>query len=153
MLDLHAAQWVDRDEYMVRDDARRFENWETNYAAKRGLGKAVDYALDLGVDRTWPYVQNLAGMLRDELETTGTVQIHDKGAVRGGIVTFTVDGLDAQQVQAALTDSSINTSISLPEYAQWDVSGRPLPPLVRASVHYYNTPGEIGRFLDALPTQ
>ena len=151
-LDLHAATWTSADTYEIRADAKRFENWETNYAAKLGLGTAVDYALDLGVDRTWPYVQHLADILRRELEATGKVQVHDKGAIRGGIVTFTVDGLDAEQVQAALAGSSINTSISLPEYAQWDVSGRPLPPLVRASVHYYNTTGEIARFLDALPT-
>ncbi len=151
-LDLHAATWTSADTYEIRADAKRFENWEANYAAKLGLGIAVDYALDLGVDRTWPYVQRLAATLRRELEVTGRAQVHDKGAVRGGIVTFTVDGLDAEEVQAALAGSSVNTSISLPEYAQWDASGRPLPSLVRASVHYYNTAGEIARFLDVLPT-
>ena len=151
-LDLHAATWTSADTYEIRADAKRFENWEANYAAKLGLGSAVDYALDLGVDRTWPYVQRLAATLRRELEVTGRVQVHDKGAVRGGIVTFTVDGLDAEEVHAALAGSSVNTSISLPEYARWDASGRPLPSLVRASLHYYNTAGEIARFLDALPT-
>src|ERR671910_1528300 len=33
-LDLHAAQWVATDRYEIRLDARRFENWETNYAGK-----------------------------------------------------------------------------------------------------------------------
>ena len=49
LLDLHAAEWITRDEYRIRGDARRFENWETNYAGKIGLGVAVDYALE-GVD-------------------------------------------------------------------------------------------------------
>jgi cysteine desulfurase/selenocysteine lyase len=150
-LDLHAATWTSVDSYEIRADAKRFENWETNYAAKLGLGVAVDYALELGVDRTWPYIQELAGMLRRELEATGTVDVYDKGAVRGGIVTFTVDGFDAEHVQAALAASYINTSISLPEYARYDLAGRRLPTLVRASVHYYNTPDEVARLLDALP--
>ena len=36
-IDLHAATWTARDEYALRPDARRFENWETNYAGKLGL--------------------------------------------------------------------------------------------------------------------
>ena len=44
-LDLHTATWTAADTYRIRPDARRLENWETNYAAKIGLGIAIDYAL------------------------------------------------------------------------------------------------------------
>src|SRR5690606_27850081 len=40
LIDLHAAEWISRDECRIRPDARRFENWETNYAAKIALGVA-----------------------------------------------------------------------------------------------------------------
>ena len=36
LLDLHAAEWQPDGSYPVRPDARRFENWETNYATKIG---------------------------------------------------------------------------------------------------------------------
>src|SRR5437868_534948 len=49
-LDMHAADWQADGSYRIRGDARRFENWETYYAGKIGLGVAVDYALELGVD-------------------------------------------------------------------------------------------------------
>ena len=49
-LDMHAADWQPDGSYRIRDDARRFENWETYYAGKIGLGVAVDYALEIGVD-------------------------------------------------------------------------------------------------------
>jgi hypothetical protein len=42
-LDLHAATWTGPGTYEIRGDARRFENWETNYAGKIGLGTAVEY--------------------------------------------------------------------------------------------------------------
>jgi cysteine desulfurase/selenocysteine lyase len=60
MIDHFAAPWVTPDSYRLRDDARRFESWESDHAARLGLGAAVDYALALGLDaiearcRTWP---------------------------------------------------------------------------------------------------
>ena len=41
MIDHYGAEWVARDQYRLRPDARRFENWENNYAARLGLGLAV----------------------------------------------------------------------------------------------------------------
>src|SRR6266700_3978860 len=67
LLDLHAAEWVARDRYVIRPDARRFENWETNYAGKIGLGVAIDYALQWGLDNTWRRIKNLAYRLRTRL--------------------------------------------------------------------------------------
>src|SRR3989454_6795670 len=52
-LDLHAATWVARDRYEMLPDARRFENWETNYAGKIGLATAIDYAMQWGLDNIW----------------------------------------------------------------------------------------------------
>jgi selenocysteine lyase/cysteine desulfurase len=63
-LDIRAADWVAPDRYEIRPDARRFENWETNYAAKIGLGVAIDYALDLGLEPIWARVSALADLLR-----------------------------------------------------------------------------------------
>ena len=52
-LDNHAAGWISPDRYEIRDDARRFENWETNFAGTVGLGVAIDYALGSGMDAIW----------------------------------------------------------------------------------------------------
>jgi selenocysteine lyase/cysteine desulfurase len=149
-LDLHAATWTSDSTYTIRSDAKRFENWETNVAAKLGLGAAVDYALEQGLENTWPRIQALADKLRRELRASDGVHGHDKGAVQGGIVTFTVDGRTADQVKSALSNAGINTSISLPEYARYDLVHRGLPAVVRASVHYYNTDAEIDQLLDVL---
>ena len=150
LLDLHAAEWVAPNRYVMRDDARRFENWETNVAGKLGLGAAIDYALDWGLEPIWERVSSLAERLREALGALPGVVVRDQGVVRCGIVSFTVDGADPTALRDALRAQNINVSVSPSEYTLIDMQARGLPAVVRASVHYYNTEEEIVRFCDAL---
>lgn len=149
-LDLHAAEWTGEHTYEVRADARRFENWETNYAGKLGLGAAVDYALDLGIEETSARLCGLGELLRLALDQIEGVAVHDKGVRRGAIVTFAVEGVDADDVFQQLGAQGINTSTSPAGHARLDLPHRGLPTLVRASVHYYNTEDEVDRFAKAV---
>ncbi len=149
-VDLHAADWTEDRGYQIRGDARRFENWETNYAGKLGLGAAIDYALDLDVATTWPRVRALGQQLRESLAAAPGVTVADKGVIKGGIVTFYLDGRDSVDVAAQLSTQRINTSTSPLGHARFDLPHRGLPTLVRASVHYYNSDDEIDRFVAAV---
>ena len=150
-LDLHAATWTAPDRYEIRPDARRFESWEVNYAAKIGLGVAVDYALSWGLEAINQRITTLADRLRELMSDVKGVSVHDEGRRRCGIVTFTVDGVSSQEVQQRLASTGVNVSVSLVEYARLDLPSRGLPDLARASVHYYNTEDELQRLIDALP--
>ena len=150
MLDLHAAKWTGRDTYEVRPDARRFENWETYYAGKIGLGVAVRYALGFGIEAIEHRVQRLADQLRHGLSEMVGVTVRDLGKVKCGIVSFTVDGLEAKEIQAPLRSNGINVSVSIQEYARLDLEVRNLPSVVRASVQYFNTEAEVARFCEVL---
>jgi cysteine desulfurase/selenocysteine lyase len=90
--------------------------------------------------------------LRDRLRAVSGVTVQDRGLRRCGIVTFTVDGVPAEQIQQRLSASGVNTSVSHASSAQFDLPRRGLTDLVRASVHYYNTEAEIDRLIDALPS-
>jgi cysteine desulfurase / selenocysteine lyase len=46
----------------------------------------------------------------------------------------------------------INVYVSVPEDTRLDFEARSLPPLVRASPHYFNTSEEIACFCDAVET-
>ena len=151
-LDLHAATWTAPDTYEIRPDTRRFENWETNYAGKIGLGVAVDYALSWGLGVIEARVTGLADRLREALTSLPGVHVHDQGQRRCGIVTFSIDGVAADKVQQQLATHRVNVSVSLVDYARLDLPHRGLPDLVRASVHYYNTDDELDRLIGALPT-
>ena len=149
-LDLHSAEWEADGSYSVRDDARRFENWETYYAGKIGLGVAADYALALGADEIWARLQQLAARLRDGLSGIDGVTVRDQGLIKAAIVTFTVDGVTAAEVQRALAAERINVNVQLNKYAWLDLGERGLDEVVRSSVHYYNTEDEVDLLVDAV---
>jgi selenocysteine lyase/cysteine desulfurase len=140
---------VGRDAFRIRDDARRFENWESNIAAKLGMGAAVDYALVWGLDRIWGRVQYLAALLRG-LDSIPGVPVRDKGVTRCGIVPFTVAGRAAAAIQDWLTARDMNVSWSSVASTRHDMEAWGLPAVVRASVHYYNSEEEIAQACDLL---
>jgi len=149
-IDVHAARWVARDRYELRADARRFENWETNYAGKVGLGAAAEYALAWGLDAIQARVTGLARELRTNLANVPGVGVHDLGREPCAIVTFTVAGVPADDVRAALSAQAINVSTSTAPNNRLDMEPRGLPDLVRASVHYYNDEEEVVRLVRAV---
>ena len=112
-LDLHSATWIAHDRYEMRSDARRFENWETNYAGKIGLATAIDYCMQWGLDNIWSRIQILSSQLRTQLSALPGVTIQDRGLTKCGIVTFTVEGLDPEEIQQQLTAQHINVSVSI----------------------------------------
>lgn len=144
MLDLHAAEWTSADGYRIRPDAKRFENWEKNYANHLGLGAAVDYALAIGLDRIWAQVERNSALLRERLSAIPGVQVRDLGEVKGGIVTFEVDGIAPDAVGARLrSDWKINTSASGVSSTRFDMESRGIRQVVRSSTHYFTTGEEI----------
>jgi len=150
LLDLHAAEWVDKDRYVMVPDARRFETWETNYAGKIGLAVAIDYALGWGMDTVWRRVKNLAYMLRSQLSPLPGVIVRDRGVTQCGIVTFTVEDKDPEEIRLALSRQHINVSVTRRESTLLDMDARGLETMVRASVHYFNSEEEVERFCRAV---
>ena len=149
-LDLHSATWTESDRYEVRRDAKRFEAWESSPALRLGLGAACRYATDLGLDLIWGRVSMLGELLRRSLQTVPGVTVHDKGSVKGGIVTFGVDGHPAAEVQLELAKRQINVSITSVYAARIDMEQRGLDEVIRASVHYFNTEDEITTTVGAI---
>ncbi len=150
MPDLHSATWVERDRYELRPDARRFENWEFNYAAIVGLGVAVDYALGWGLEAIEDRVVKLAHHLRLRLDEELGLPVYDLGARKCGIVTTALPGFATAEVRNRLHAQGINASYSTPNSTRIDAEKRDLPDLLRLSVHYYNDEDEIDRLIQAL---
>jgi cysteine desulfurase / selenocysteine lyase len=143
-LDLHSATWMP-DGYEVQESARRFEYWEKSYAGVLGLGAAIDYALDCGIDAIAERIGALAEYARGGLALVPGVQVHDRGTRRSGIVTLTKAGVPAAQLAAHVKGGGVNVSLSTPDYARRDFEAHGLDGVVRMSPHAYNTTEEIDR--------
>ena len=149
-IDLHSATWTGPDTYILDPTAKRFENWESFTAGRIGLMNAVRYARAIGLENIELRVTLLASALRFALSSIPGITLQDQGAQKCGIVTFTRHGEDAEAIRTRLHTANINVSTTNRSSALLDFDARGLTSIVRASVHYYNTEAEIGRFVDVL---
>ena len=160
-IDLHAATWTGPDTYALRNDARRFENWEANFAATLGLGVAVDYALALGIAPIWSRIDALARTLRAGLAAIPGVGLHDRGETLCGLVAFSIAGLRPEEIRHALRERlnrpngvadarPINVSTTTPMSVLLDSGNRTVKEWARASVHCYNSTEDLDEFLAAV---
>jgi selenocysteine lyase/cysteine desulfurase len=138
-----SAKWVDDTTYCLAEGARRFESFESSIASRIGLGVALEYALEIGLEAIAERVGALADDLRRRLESLPGVHVHDGGHHRSAIVTFTIDGQEPMAIQEQLVARHINCSVSRAPSARLDQDARGLPEVVRLSPHYYNTEDEI----------
>jgi cysteine desulfurase/selenocysteine lyase len=152
LMDSHTAEWVSENDFKIRNDARRFEVYEKNRALTLGLGKAIEYAMNIGIDRIWQRIQSLADLMRRQLEAIDEITVHDHGDQKCGIVTFSVNEIDSALVKSELGAKQINVSVGKAISTLIYMNKNHLNSVVRASVHYYNTEEEIKTLCDVLKT-
>jgi cysteine desulfurase/selenocysteine lyase len=150
MIDHFGADWVARDKYELRADARRFETWENAYALRAGLGAAFDYAEQLGIDAIEQRVGHLANHCRSLLGEHRNITLRDLGEHQCGIVSFSVDGADPAELVKQMGAAGFVIGASSAASTRLDAERRNLPTLLRMAPHYYNTEDEISRAVSQL---
>jgi selenocysteine lyase/cysteine desulfurase len=105
-----------------------------------GLDAALDFYLRVGPERIERRTLELADRLRNGLQKIKGVEIISPvhPALAGAIVTYSVPGMKAMQLQDELWKRK--------KYRVRAQSGAP----VRQSVHYYNSPEEIDGTLEVV---
>lgn len=151
-IDLHGAEWTGPDTYQLTNDARRYENWEFNYANVVGLGEAATYARACGLEWIERRVGELAAYARTSLGNLEHVRILDHGSRLGAIVSFTVDTRGAQELEwvGRLRTRSIHTSAIAPSSAVIDFESKRAAFGVRVSPHAFNLESEIDELVEAV---
>lgn len=138
VLDFFGAQLDGADNYKLRKDARRFEDWENAYALRAGLHAATDYALELGIHKIWKRVQIVSSKLREAISEIPKMHIADLGQKKSAIITCYHETKPATELKAFLEDKNILMTTASDHSAPWDGEKRKLPMRLRLSPHYYN---------------
>ncbi|GLY06275.1 aminotransferase class V-fold PLP-dependent enzyme [Actinoplanes sp. NBRC 101535] len=149
-VDTNGADWVTEDRYEQVATAARFEYWEFPYATLLGCAEAIRYARTVGIEAVAARTAALGARLRDRLAAIGGVRLLDRGADLAALVTFAVDGWDAEPFKAAMDRQGINSALSLREFAILDFGDKGVDWCLRLSPHYYNTEDEVDRVADAV---
>lgn len=142
-IDMHGARWTSPEHYEPVKTAARFEEWEAPYATVLGCAAAARYARQVGIEAIAERTPALAARLRCRLETIPGVRVLDRGPQLGALVTFAIDGWQAQPFKDAMDARRINSALSFREFAQYDFGGKDVDWCLRLSPHYYNTEDEI----------
>jgi selenocysteine lyase/cysteine desulfurase len=148
--DLRGADWIEGDLFQPAPGARRFENFESPVAMVLGMGRAAQYAQDLGLERIQERAWTLAASLRDRLAELDGVRVQDKGKELCAIVTVSTGENHPLDLLRALRKEGINTSRAGRDSAIFDFDEKGVDQVLRISPHYYNTEEELDAFVDAL---
>lgn len=149
-IDLRGAEWTGINAYRHREDAKRFEDWETAYALMAGSRIAVQYLLNLGIQEVQSRNEMLATYLRDKLSNTSGIQLQDKGLHPCSIVTFSMADQEPESLKQYFRENSVNIYTTAKSSAIIDFTQKGIEWVARVSPHYYNTEAEIDRFIQLL---
>jgi selenocysteine lyase/cysteine desulfurase len=131
------ADYSSRD-MALRQDAGRYECGTLNTIGCFGLKASLDLLLEIGQDETGPAILALADRIATGVQAKGYEILGNRTpANASGIVSFRKPGTDAPEIVRILKERKI---VAAPR-AGW----------VRTSPHFYISPAEIDRLIDALP--
>ncbi len=145
-----SAAWTSRDAYTLRDDTRVFEAWERSIVNQLGFGAAIDYLLDLGVEKAAAGIASNAKYLREGLAQVSGVKVECPPSATSAIITFNKNGLAPTDIKARLEAQNIAVQVASVAHTRLDLEDRGVESAVRVSPHYYNNQGDFDGFLTAL---
>jgi selenocysteine lyase/cysteine desulfurase len=148
--DMVGGAWETADSYRQETTAKRFEQWEKNYALVLGSKVAIEYALKLGLENIELEVTALADYTRNQLSGLQGVRVLDKGSRKCGIVTAFFESKTPTEIKKALDDANIHAGIGTTGNAIIDFMEKGVDWALRISPHYYNTKHEIDEAIRVL---
>jgi len=130
---------------------RKFEAGVPNMAQAVGLSAAIDYLNIVGMDRIFEHEQELTRQLLTGLSKISGVNVVGPLDMknRGGVISFTVDGVHPHDVGQVLDQYGI--AVRTGHHCAWPLMKKlNLVGTTRASFHLYNDSDDINALLEAI---
>ncbi len=128
----------------------KFEAGTPSIAEMIGLGYAVDYLTALGMERVQAHEHTLTAYALDRLaEVPGITLYGPDASKKGGVATFTMQGIHAHDVAQMLDAEGVAVRAghhcAQPLHDRFGISAS-----ARASFYLYNRPAEVDTLIEAL---
>ena len=138
------------DSFTTNDLPYKFEAGTPPIAQVIGLGAAVDYLSSVSMQAVRQHEHNLIARALDRLEEIPGVRVYGPSAEhRGGVASFTFEGVHPHDVAQILDDRGIavraGNHCAMPIHERFN-----LPATTRASFYLYNTSEEIDQLVEGL---
>lgn len=140
---------VTRDEITYADPPLRFEAGTPGIVNQIGLGAALEYLMDIGMQNIAAHEQALRDHARDRLRALNWLTVQGDAPDKGAIFSMTMEGAHAHDISTILDKRGIavragsHCAMPLMEFFGINASAR-------ASFGMYNTIEEVDALIDAL---
>ena len=137
---------VTEDDFTLESAPGRFEGGTQNIAGVIGLGAAVNYVENVGIENIEKHSTKLTKYMFDKINSIDNTICYGNPDNIHGIVAFNVEGMnshDVAKILDELKDICVRSGYHCAIPAIKHIGADKLGGTVRASVHYYNTKEEI----------
>lgn len=127
----------------------KFEAGTPHIAGAIGLGAAIDYLGTLGMDNIAAWEAQLLDYMSSRLAEIDGIRLIGTAARKAGVQSFNIDGIHPHDIGTVLDHKGV--AIRTGHHCAMPVMDFfAVPGTARASLAFYNTPGEIDQLIDAL---
>ena len=127
----------------------KFEAGTPGISGVLGLGAAIDYLVDVGLDNVHDWEQRLTGFALEEMKNISGLKLIGQPKHRAGIISFVVDGVHHLDLGTFLDLQGVAVRTghhcAQPCMERFGITGS-----VRASFYLYNNEEDVERFIASL---
>jgi cysteine desulfurase/selenocysteine lyase len=126
--------------YTLLDIPEKFEAGLQDYAGAIGAGAAIEYIMKIGIDKIGKYINKLNSYISSEIKDITGISIigPDNPLLRGGIISFNIEGYEPHDIAMYLDDSNIMVRSGVFCVHSW-FNAHKIKGAVRISLYLYNT--------------